>query len=150
MQKPSRGDWDPEASAGYWINRASRTIVRQLDASLRPHGFAMSYLPVLGVLADGTARSQTELAAAAGVEQPSMAETLVRMVRDGVVERAPNPNDRRGSLVSVTRLARTRFPKAREAIVAAERNAMAGLSPEEHATLRALRRRVVQNLEKSP
>jgi len=139
--------WDPEASAGYWINRASRTIVRQLDAKLRPHGFALSYLPVLRALADGQARTQSELAVAAGVEQPSMAETLVRMVRDGVVERAPNPNDRRGSLVSVTRRARTRFPKAREAIIAAEESAMAGLSASERATLRDLLRRVVANLE---
>lgn len=142
-----KAEWDPEASAGYWINRASRTIVRQLDAKLRPHGFALSYLPVLRALADGKARSQTDLAAAAGVEQPSMAETLVRMVRDGVVERAPNPNDRRGSLVSVTRQARTRFPKAREAIVGAEEAAMAGLSASERETLRDLLKRVVANLE---
>lgn len=139
--------WDPETSAGYWINRASRTIVRQLDAKLRPHGFALSYLPVVRALADGTARSQTELAAAAGVEQPSMAETLVRMVRDGVVERAPNPDDRRGSLVSVTRQARTRFPKAREAIITAEERAMAGLNERERATLRDLLKRVVANLD---
>ena len=107
----------------------------------------MSHLPVLRALADARSHSQTELAQAAGVEQPSMAETLARMVRDGVVQREPNPADKRGTLVSITRRSRSRLPKARAALVEADREAMAGLSDAERALLRDLLQRVAKNLE---
>jgi DNA-binding MarR family transcriptional regulator len=110
----------------------------------------MSYLPVLRALAmAGRPLSQTELAQAAGVEQSTMAETLARMVRDGLVEREPNPDDGRGTLISLTRRSRSRFPKARAVLVEGERAAMAGLSDVEKALLLDLLRRVVRNLEAS-
>jgi MarR family transcriptional regulator, transcriptional regulator for hemolysin len=142
--------WDPEASPGFWINRVSRALLRRGDGLLRPLGFAMSYLPVLRALA--TARrplSQTELAQAAGVEQPTMAETIARMVRDGMVQRESNPDDKRSTSISLTRLARARFPKARAVIVESEREAMAGLSDDEKGLLRDLLKRVLKNLESS-
>jgi DNA-binding MarR family transcriptional regulator len=142
-----RKTWDPESTAAFWINRASRTLLRHFDARLRPFGFAMSYLPVLRALAGGGSFSQTELAQAARVEQPTMAETLARMVRDGVAQREPNPNDRRGTLVSLTRRSRARLSKARDALVEADCEAMAGLTDPEKVLLRQLLERVVANLE---
>lgn len=142
--------WTPEASPGFWINRVSKALLRRGDMRLRPVGFAMSYLPVLRALANASGPlSQTALADAVGVEQPSMAETLVRMVRDGLVERAPNAADKRSTVITLTRLSRARFPKARTVIVEAEREAMAGLSSDERALLCDLLKRVYANLEAS-
>jgi len=138
---------DPESMPAYWINRASRAIVRRTDERLRPLGFALSYLPVLRALAGGGSLSQRELAHAAGVEPPSMAETLARMERDGVIQREPNPDDKRGNLISLTRSSRARFPKARAVLVEGEREAMAGLSDAEQVLLRDLLQRIVRNLE---
>src|ERR1700761_1144813 len=95
--------WDPESTAGYWLNRASRSLLRVLESRLRPFGFGMSHLPVLTALEEREALSQKELARLARVEQPTMAELLGRMDRDGVVQREPNPDDKRGSLVSLSR-----------------------------------------------
>ena len=142
-----RAAWDPEATAAFWINRGSRALLRHFDACLRPFGFAMSHLPVLRALADGRSRSQADLAQAARVEQPSMAETLARMVRDGVVQREPNPDDKRGTLISLTRRSRVRLANAQGALVQADRDAMAGLSREEEVLLRTLLERVVRNIE---
>jgi DNA-binding MarR family transcriptional regulator len=147
-QGEAAGSWDPEASASFWINRASRLLLRHFDARLRPFGFAMSYLPALRALAGGGPLSQAELAQAARVEQPTMAETLARMVRDGVVERGPNPADKRATLVSLTRRSRARFPRAKAALVEADGEALAGLTDDERATLRQLLQRVVENLER--
>jgi DNA-binding MarR family transcriptional regulator len=143
-----REHWDPESTPAFWINRASRALLRHFDARLRPFGFAMSHLPVLRALAQGRPMSQTELAQAARVEQPTMAETLVRMVRDGVAQREPNPNDGRGTLVSLTRRSRARLPKARAALMEANREAMAGLTSAEQALLRQLLERVIVNIER--
>jgi len=137
----------PESTAGFWINRASRLIVRRTDTRLRAFGLATSYLPVLRALAERGPLSQTELARIAGVEQPSMAETIARMERDGVVEREPNPNDRRATLVVLTRLARPRFQKALAALNEGEREATAGLTDHEHELLRGILERVVRNVE---
>jgi DNA-binding MarR family transcriptional regulator len=69
------------------------------------------------------------------------------MVRDGVAQREPNPNDKRGTLVSLTRRSRARLSKARVALVQADREAMVGLTDAEKAVLRQLLERVVRNLE---
>ena len=142
--------WDPEASPAFWINRVSRALLRRGDGRLRPLGFAMSYLPVLRALAmERRPLSQRELAQAVGVEQPTMAETIARLVRDGMVQRDPNPDDKRSTGISLTRLSRARFPKAREVLIESEREAMAGLSDDEKALLRDLLKRVLKNLETS-
>jgi DNA-binding MarR family transcriptional regulator len=143
-------DWDPESSASFWINRASRSILRLQEGRLRPLGFGMSQMPVLHALGDGGALSQKELARWARVEQPTMAEMLARMERDGVIQRQPNPRDARGSLISLTRRALLRVPKARAELIQGEQEATADFSPEEKAQLLSLLRRMVDNLEKGP
>jgi DNA-binding MarR family transcriptional regulator len=137
----------PESMVGFWLNLASRSLLRVLDGRLRPFGFSMSHLPVLRALAERGALSQKELARVARVEQPTMAEMLARMERDRVVQRETNPEDKRGSLTSLTRSARGRLSKAAEAMIEGEREAMAGLSAAERALLLDLLKRVVRNLE---
>jgi MarR family transcriptional regulator, transcriptional regulator for hemolysin len=147
-EREEEAPWDPEASPAFWINRVSRALLRRGDGRLRPLGFAMSYLPVLRALAMGRRPlSQTELAQAVGVEQPTMAETIARLVRDGMVQRDRNPDDKRSTGISLTRLSRARFPKARAVLIESEREAMAGLSDDEKAQLRDLLKRVLKNLE---
>jgi DNA-binding MarR family transcriptional regulator len=148
QRSSSSGGWDPRSSGSYWINRASRVLVRAQEERLRPLGFGMSQMPVLHALQGGAALSQKELAARARVEQPTMAELLARMERAGAVQREPNPTDRRGSLVSLTREAQEQLPKAKAALVQIEHEAMAGLSAAERALLVTLLQRVVGNLER--
>ena len=147
--RDEKSGWQPEAAASFWINRASKLLLQSFDKALRSFGFAMSYLPVLRALKDGTALSQTKLAEIAAVEQPSMAETLRRMERDDLVQREPNPQDRRGSLVSVKRQTLTRWPRAMAALIECDRRAMTGLSDAEQVVLSDLLMRVVKNLHES-
>jgi MarR family transcriptional regulator for hemolysin len=139
--------WDPASSAGFWINGVSRRLLKLHESRLRPLGLGMSHLPVLVALERGGPLSQKELAQRARVEQPTMAEMLARMERDGIVEREPNPDDKRGSLVSLTRKSRARLPKAKAALTQGEHEAMAGFSAEEKALLLELLQRVARNLE---
>lgn len=136
----------PEALVGFWLNLASRALMRTMDARLRPFGFSLSHLPVLRALAEHGAHTQKDLARLARVEQPTMAELLARMERSGLVQRQPNPIDKRGSLVSVTRSARTKLTKAAEALLNGEREAMAGFSAKERALFLDFLQRVVANL----
>jgi MarR family transcriptional regulator for hemolysin len=139
--------WNPRASASFWINLASRSLLRLQDARLHPLGFGMSQMPVLHALKDGASRSQKDLAHFTRVEQPTMAEMLARMERAGVIQREPNPKDGRGRLISLTRRSRLRLPKARTELTQAESAAMAGFTVAEREMLLSLLQRVVGNLE---
>lgn len=140
-------DWDPFRHPGHYFSRIARALTRIGDARLRPLGFATAQLPVLAALKDGEARSQTELARWAGVEQPSMAQMLARMEREGVIERHPDPRDRRASMVSLTEQARIRLPAGRAVLRQGNADMTKGLSSDDVATLVSLLQRVLANVE---
>ena len=91
--------------------------------------------------------SQGELARLIKVEQPTMAQLLARMERDGLIRREPDPSDRRSSLVSLTEEAHAKLPAGREVLIQGNREAMRGLSENEVDTLIGLLRRVLTNVE---
>ena len=140
-------DWDPLAAPGHYFSRISRALSRVGDARLRDLGFATAQLPVLSMLKDGVARSQTELARLTKVEQPTMAQLLTRMERDGLVRRDPDPTDRRSSMISLTEKARTRLPAGQAVLKQGNADMTRGLSAGEVATLVGLLRRVLANVE---
>jgi DNA-binding MarR family transcriptional regulator len=113
--------YDRETSAGYMTNCAARLFVRAIEARLE--GGNAGPMPVFLALQDGQVMTQTALAQQASVEQPTMAKTLARMERDGLVNRTPDPSDRRSALVQLTELGRHRAELAMAA--ATEVNAIA-------------------------
>jgi len=139
--------WDPESVPTFWINHASRLLLRRFEQTLRPLGFGMAYLPVAIALEESGALLQKDLADRAHVEQPTMAALLARMERDGLIARGPHPSDKRASLISLTPTAKARLPIARERLGKGAERATLGFSERERATLLALLRRVVKNLD---
>jgi DNA-binding MarR family transcriptional regulator len=132
---------------GHYFSRIARAMARIGDARLKPLGFATAQLPVLTALRDGSAKPQGELARWAKVEQPTMAQLLARRERDGIIRREPDPRDRRSSLVSLTEEARAKLPAGRKVLEEGNRDATAGLSEAEVATLVGLMQRVLANLD---
>jgi DNA-binding MarR family transcriptional regulator len=132
---------------GHYFSRIARGIARIGDARLRALGFATAQLPVLTALKDGARLSQGELARWAKVEQPTMAQLLSRMERDGIVRREPDPADRRSSLISLTDQARANLPAGREILIRGNADMTKGLSDAEVSTLLSLLERVLANIE---
>ncbi|RKH72528.1 MarR family winged helix-turn-helix transcriptional regulator [Corallococcus aberystwythensis] len=139
--------WDPEAAPTFWINHASRLLMRQFEQRLRPLDFGMAYMPVVIALEEQGPLLQKQLAEYARVEQPTMAALLTRMERDGLIQREPHPDDKRASQISLSAKARERLPRAKEQLTEVAEQATAGLSERERATFMALLHRVVANLE---
>jgi DNA-binding MarR family transcriptional regulator len=81
-----------------------RVVVGQLIRRLRAeqHRFSMSQGAVLGRLDRDGPQSVSDLAAAEKVRPQSMAQTVADLESDGMVERVPDPSDRRRSLVRFT------------------------------------------------
>lgn len=131
---------------GYLINRTSRFMARWGDARLRPLGLGLAQLPVLGALRLGPS-TQKELARLVQIEQPTMAELLLRMEKGGLITRSPDPKDKRSSQIALTERASEVWPQAEAILLEGSAMALKGLSEEEITTLAALLLRVMQNIE---
>ncbi|MFJ6658409.1 MarR family winged helix-turn-helix transcriptional regulator [Streptomyces sp. NPDC091377] len=137
----------PSSPPASLINTAARVLARLNDRRLRPLGLSFGQMPVLAALATGGPLPQKELVRLARIEQPSMAQLLARMERDGLVERAPDPGDRRVSLISLTDEGVAKLPGARAALLATNSRALDGFSAQEIDVLQGLLRRFLANLD---
>ena len=97
----------PQTSLGYQVNHLARLLAAALRERIEPLGVVPGQVAQLLTLYERDGVTQSELCDLVQVEQPTMANTLARMERDGLVERVPDPGDKRRSLVMLT-------PRARE------------------------------------
>jgi DNA-binding MarR family transcriptional regulator len=80
-----------------------RVVIGQLVRRLRAeHRFPLSQGSVLGRLDRQGPQSVSDLAAAERVRPQSMAQTVSDLEHDGLVQRTPDPVDKRRQLVSLT------------------------------------------------
>jgi DNA-binding MarR family transcriptional regulator len=135
---------DTATSIGYLTNLAGRLLVRALE---RRMGHTAGPMPVFLALNDGKALPQKELARFAAVEQPTMANTLARMERDGLIAGEPDPNDRRSTLLRLTPLG---LERAEAAMLAAGKTnvlALSALKPAERPLFIDMLKRIIATLE---
>lgn len=139
---------DVLSSPGHLISLAARGFTRLSEARLKPLGFGVGHLPVLVALDKGEAHTQRELARFARIEQPSMAQMLARMERDGLIARSPDPADGRSSRIALTDTARARLPAACAVLFQGNDEALQGFTQAEAAQLSALLGRLIANLDR--
>ncbi len=135
------------STPGHYINRIARLSTRWTEPRLQELGLAVAQVPVFGSLKHYGPLSQKDLANLLHVEQPTMAQLLARMERDGLIQRTPDPNDGRSSLISLTPSAIKRSGPARDVLIEGRRIALRGFSERDTSTLTRLLKRIVQNLE---
>ncbi len=135
------------STPGHLISLAARGFARLSEARLKPLGFGVGHLPVLVALREGRASTQRDLAGFARIEQPPMAQMLARMERDGLIRRAPDPEDRRSCRITLTEAAETRLPAALATLLQGNREALRGFTAEEVGLLVALLTRLIANLD---
>ncbi len=134
-------------NVGYLVNRIARLGQRWLDLRLKKFGIAGAAVPVLGILKSEEASTQSELASRIGTEQPTMAQLLKRMERDGLIMRKVNPADARSAHVSLTDRAARILPLARREMQKGYEVITASFSEGELATLTLLLERYLAGLE---
>jgi MarR family transcriptional regulator, transcriptional regulator for hemolysin len=132
---------------GHLISRSARLLMRWGEPRFAELGLAIAQVPVLYALREGKSLTQKELASLAKIEQPTMAQLLSRMERDGLIRRTANPSDQRSSLVSLTPRTTKKLPRAREILLEGNAVALQGFTNDEIVALCGLLRRVVENLD---
>lgn len=140
-------NFDRNLSSGYMTNWAARLFARAIDRRLKPLGLSSAYMPVFFALAHGRELSQRALVEAASVEQPTMAATLKRMERDGLLDRRPDPQDRRSTFYRLSPKGMAMSDAVRTAGHAVNEAALAGLGEAERNSCLELLARIVSNLE---
>ncbi len=149
---------DPKAEAafyrhrslGYQINYLARLLAQSLRARIEPLGVVPGQFPQLLALFEEDGLTQTELSERAAVDQSTMAHTLKRMERDGLVRRVQDAADRRRAKVLLTPHAL----ELRGQLVAAatEVNALTltGLTADETEQLLTVLEKLIANLRADP
>ncbi|WP_047488140.1 MarR family winged helix-turn-helix transcriptional regulator [Terriglobus sp. TAA 43] len=132
---------------GQLIQRMARMSNRWIEPRLQEMGLAVAQVPVFGALQQRGSMSQRELATLLHVEQPTMAQLLNRMERDGLIVRKPDPNDGRSSLISITPRALKRSEAARDVLMEGRQISLQGFTKAEVDTLQQLLQRMVDNME---
>ena len=95
------------AERAAWIGfvRSHSALLRRLDADLRrSHGISISAYEALIVVgqSEGGSLQMSELAGRTLLTQSGISRLVTRLERDGLVQRASDPHDRRASHVSLT------------------------------------------------
>ena len=138
-----------DTSTGYLVNHAARLLASALAREIGPHGVLPGYFPVLLVLWEHDGRTQAELVRLIDIEQPTLANTLRRMERDGLIRRRPDPRDRRAARIRLTPKARRLEETLTGSANAVNQRALEGLDAADRAALLRGLRAVIANLSEA-
>lgn len=145
-------DTSPMAVLGR-LSEAATLVRARLDRVFARYGLQGGEFDVLATLRRSGAPyalTPTRLYEATMVTSGAMTARLDRLERAGLIERRPNPEDRRGSLVSLTTAGLGLVNEALEAHVANEHALLAGLDPAARDDLAALLARLIATLPPEP
>ncbi|OLR92435.1 MarR family winged helix-turn-helix transcriptional regulator [Actinokineospora bangkokensis] len=131
-----------EADLGWALGSVFRAYLRASDAVLAglpggPRGYQ-----VLATAERGEPLTQLAIAQRLGIDRTVMTYLIDDLERSGLVERRPDPADRRARLLSATAAGRARLAEATEALRQAEEHVLSPLTGAEREVLRDLLRKV--------
>lgn len=139
-------DLDP-VSAWAGLLRTHAAVVPKLERALAPTGLPLTWYDVLLVTNAAPDRRlrMTELGRQAVVSRERVSRVVAELERAGLIERQPNPDDRRSSYAVITTEGRRRLRAAAPVYLAAVReHYLAHLSDEEVRVLAAALGKVVR------
>ncbi|MEV0285667.1 MarR family transcriptional regulator [Kribbella sp. NPDC050820] len=134
-------------SLGYQVNHLARLLAQTLAARIAPYGVVPGQFAQLLVLFEEDGLTQRELCDRVRIEQATMAKTLQRMQRDGLVRCDPDPADKRRIRVYLTDHARELQPDLVAAAQSVNALAVEGLTEAEAAGYLEVTARLIGNLE---
>lgn len=128
--------FDRKRSAGYLANHLARLFARAIYARIRPLGLSPGTFPAMLELWAEDGLTQRDLVQRLDIEQATMANTLARMERDGLVKRSKDAHDGRVQRVWLTAAGRALEAPAIAAAEAVNSEALAVLPAHERQKFR--------------
>jgi DNA-binding MarR family transcriptional regulator len=136
----------PEDSIGFLVRDTHRAFSRALGMAIADAGVTAGMWFFLRALWEEDGLTQRELSRRIGMTEPTTVSAIDTMERRGFVTRRIDGADRRRRLVCLTEAGRALKPALLPQAYAVNQSAIATLSADEVATLRALLLRLKANL----
>lgn len=130
-------------SAGYLINHTARLFALGLREQITPLGIAPAQFMTLLELWREDGLTQKDLVERLDVEQATMANTISRMERDGLIERRPHPDDGRARSIYMTDKAKSLETVATQAARRVNQDFLSALSDDERKQFIQIMQRIV-------
>lgn len=131
-----------EGLLGYHLRRAQVAVFQHFAATVGAAGMTPAQLGVLSVINANPGLSQTQLGTTLGIDRSTVVGMIDGLEAQGLVQRAPAPNDRRSHALQLTEQGTTALRRLEAAVRAHESEVASGLGPVERRQLIALLRRI--------
>lgn len=139
-------DFDPERSFGFNLYDAARLLRREFERRAKRHGVTRAQWVALTWIARQPGLRQSQLADVLEVTPIAVARLVDRMEDEGLVERRPDPDDRRAWRLHLTAKANARLELLRDTGRGVRDAALAGIDPKDQEVLLAALVRIRENL----
>lgn len=133
-------------SVGSLIHEIDRLVKKRFDRFAETTGMSRAQWHVLAQVSKREGINQATLADLVGVEPITICRMVDRLEALGLVERRPDPNDRRARLIHLIETARPGIERMRAVAQALFAEALDGITGEEQAVLAHLLGRIHANL----
>jgi MarR family transcriptional regulator, transcriptional regulator for hemolysin len=131
---------------GLLLTRTAKVVSRAFDEALTEAGGSLPTWLVLVSLMGQEHGAQRDLAAAVGIEGPTLTHHLNRMEADGLVTRRRDPDNRRAHRVELTGDGEAAFRRLLRTVAAFDARLRAGFSDRELTALRGVLDRLRTNV----
>lgn len=138
---PARWEGLPSWLLTQTANHAHR-LVADGFSSVRARGY---HYRLLATLEDSGPASQAELGRRSGIHVSDMVATINELADRKLVERAPDPSDRRRNIISLTAAGKRQLRRLEEQLAERQDELLAPLSPEERQRLTELLSRLLDH-----
>ncbi len=125
------------------LARASGNALRTANAALEPFGFRARHYATVKIAAEGGGVPQRQIGAVLGLDPSAVVALVDDLESLGLVQRQPDPDDRRTRLVSPTEAGLAMLERAAPVVGRVQAHAMAGLSAAERDTFVKLLSQIV-------
>lgn len=140
--------YDYRNSTGFAIRSTAKAFEGAFDQQLRSRGgITVAQSRVIGTLAlikDGM--TQKEIADRIGIESPTIVPIIDKLEEQEIVERRPDPGDRRNNLIFLTKKSEAKWELIIECALDLEKACQRGVSEKDLETTRATLHRIAQNI----
>lgn len=140
-------EFEKKKSAGYLANHMARLFAQGLQERIKSLDLAPAQFMTLLELWNKDGLSQKELIKRINVEQATMANTIRRMERDGLITRKQNPTDARSHTIFLTKRAKQIEQAAVEAAYSQNAVALEGFSQQEHEQFLEFMQKIIENMK---
>ena len=92
-----------EGAVGFWLRLAQQQDLRRFNRIFTEDGVSQLVYSLLLLIGGNPGRRQADLGAALHIRQPNLVEPIEGLIARGLVERRPDPDDRRAQTLALTR-----------------------------------------------